>query len=346
MNELSMKTKKLIIRLGLIFLSLLVVTILFEIIFSVFGFEERYVRQIIPVMNKELQTHIPDPDPRILLSLKPNSSAEYEQHFGPFKVTVNSLGFRGRERSVTKSPGVFRIICVGGSNVYGAGINDDQTWPAQLETKLNAQSPGRYEVWNLGVSGYNALSMIAVTEKAIEQYDPNLIIFALYNTGPRYFLVGTSSVSDYFKKDPTLWLDFIAEPLLRSYSQLSTKRSLWLLGHSAIFRFWVASNIIQQRNMRQFHHAYQDAHYIDPTREFLQSVPKKVSLMVFICPAVQLKQTFDAYYTGIDVPVFTLRADWLPTTYQMTHPPPNVMDWYATHLIRWMGGQGLLSKTD
>lgn len=77
---------------------------------------------------------------------------------------VNDLGFRGEElTSIEKPDGVFRILALGGSTTYGWQIEDEESYPAQLERILQADDP-QIEVINGGVPSYttwNTLSNLA-----------------------------------------------------------------------------------------------------------------------------------------------------------------------------------------
>ena len=338
--------RKIITRVLVLFAAVVVGLLLSEVIIRIFHFEWRFIQKALPYMDKELETHVADPDPRIVVGLKPNSVGEYMQHFGPFKVTVNSLGFRGPERSVKKPPGVFRIVCVGGSNVYGAGLNDDKTWPAQLESQLNARSSGKYEVWNLGVSGYNNIQMVAVSEKAMERYDPDLIIFALSNFGPRFFKLGTPNIEEYFEKDPTLWLELFPPYYFDFPTFLSQEKKLRLLGHVALYRFAMTARLAAGSEERFISSPVKSPHYIETTRTFLRTAGRRTGVVVFICPAVMPKNFFEPHYRGLDVSVFILEADNKPQEYREYHPPDYVMTWYAENLIRWLHQNNLLPKDD
>lgn len=70
----------------------------------------------------------------------------------PHQATIDSLGFRGAEVARTKSPGEIRIVFIGDSFVYGDFVDDDETWPAQLERRLRAQC-GDITVVNAGLPG-------------------------------------------------------------------------------------------------------------------------------------------------------------------------------------------------
>jgi lysophospholipase L1-like esterase len=91
---------------------------------------------------------------------------------------VNSLGLRGREVSATKPPGVFRIVCVGGSTTYGAGVPSERTYPARLEVALNELAPPglRYEVLNCGVPGYTSVESLIQLELRLLDLQPDLVL--------------------------------------------------------------------------------------------------------------------------------------------------------------------------
>jgi lysophospholipase L1-like esterase len=66
---------------------------------------------------------------------------------------TNALGLRGREIAA-KGPGTLRIVAIGDSFTYGHGVQDDETYPAVLETLLRARGHDA-EVVNAGVPGYS-----------------------------------------------------------------------------------------------------------------------------------------------------------------------------------------------
>ncbi|MCY2961693.1 MAG: SGNH/GDSL hydrolase family protein [Planctomycetota bacterium] len=78
------------------------------------------------------------------------------------QVSHNALGFRGKETTWEKPPGVFRIVTTGGSSVYGQSESSDAAvWSQKLEDMLQAARPGfRIEVVNLGVSGWSTHEML------------------------------------------------------------------------------------------------------------------------------------------------------------------------------------------
>lgn len=93
-----------------------------------------------------------------------------------YTVTVNSLGFRGEERSAEKPDDVFRIIALGSYHTFGLGVNDDETYPAQLERMLNQGTAKNVEVWNGGKLAGTAIIALAQMQNEILAYDPDLVI--------------------------------------------------------------------------------------------------------------------------------------------------------------------------
>lgn len=80
-------------------------------------------------------------------------------HWGtPGTCYLNNAGFRGKNVTIPKPAGRFRIVCVGGSTTE-EGPTDDTTYPALLEKKLNAAFPEySIEVVNCGISGMHTAS--------------------------------------------------------------------------------------------------------------------------------------------------------------------------------------------
>ena len=68
---------------------------------------------------------------------------------------------RDHEYSLTKPAGVKRIAVIGDSVAFGftrhpVALPLKEIFPKVLEAELNAASPGRYELLNFAVTGYNS----------------------------------------------------------------------------------------------------------------------------------------------------------------------------------------------
>jgi len=125
-----------------------------EIIVRFYDLDWRILKKTLYYQQVDQPLHMAVPDPDLLFRLKPNTGVTNPCGIRPSSVSINSHGARGQEHSAEKPSGVFRIICLGGSNVYGACVDDHETWPARLEQELNKADPGRFEVWNLGTPAY------------------------------------------------------------------------------------------------------------------------------------------------------------------------------------------------
>jgi len=101
----------------------------------------------------------------------------WELNHTTLKEKINSLGFKNPEININKDKGTYRIICIGGSLVYGRG-NNDGTWPYFLDQIFdnNISSTQNIEVINAGVPGYTSYHTLTQTITKIMDLEPDLII--------------------------------------------------------------------------------------------------------------------------------------------------------------------------
>jgi lysophospholipase L1-like esterase len=108
--------------------------------------------------------------------------AGYSGWFAGVPVHINSLGFRDtRDYDLKKTAGTFRILVFGDSVTFGHGAVYETTYPYLLEGKLKAWRPDvKWEVWNLGVPGYNTGQELAYLREVGARYNPDLVIIGFY----------------------------------------------------------------------------------------------------------------------------------------------------------------------
>jgi len=94
-----------------------------------------------------------------------------DQH--TLSVNINSLGFRGDE--INPLSDSYLIFLVGGSTVFGSGVNDKQTIPYHLEKELQSNNLN-VRVVNAGVPGIHSATEIKLIEEKIYQLNPDLVI--------------------------------------------------------------------------------------------------------------------------------------------------------------------------
>jgi len=90
-------------------------------------------------------------------------------------ISINHYGFRGRDYSLEKPPGVYRIVVLGDSITFGNNLPADQNYPALLE-KIFSRNGKHVEVLNLGLGGYDTLQEVATLEDVGLQFSPDLVI--------------------------------------------------------------------------------------------------------------------------------------------------------------------------
>src|SRR5262249_34185847 len=86
-------------------------------------------------------------------------------------MTINGLGYRGKEHPRERTPGKTRVVVVGDSIAFGYGVADEQTFSAVLE-RLDS----RLEVINLGVQGYGTDQELVKLETEGLAYRPDVVI--------------------------------------------------------------------------------------------------------------------------------------------------------------------------
>jgi len=153
-------------------------------------------------------------DPRFGFWNRPNLTKKaFQSEAGllPYRITTDSQGYRGaRPVANPKPPRTRRVVIVGDSFVFGVGVEDEETLPAQLESLLNAAAPspllwqqpgaaapqsslglpqraaapqyaGRaFEVVNAGCPGWGTENALAFWRARGRSLNPDLLVVAFY----------------------------------------------------------------------------------------------------------------------------------------------------------------------
>ena len=94
-------------------------------------------------------------------------------------ISTNGAGLRGiRDYALGKPAGIYRIVMLGDSFLFGEGVEDDQVVSAVLERSLNdgSDSNRNYEVLNFGVSGIGQAEELVTYHARGKIYDPDAVI--------------------------------------------------------------------------------------------------------------------------------------------------------------------------
>lgn len=96
------------------------------------------------------------------------------------KISTNRWGMRDKDYEKQPAPASLRIAMLGASTVMGWGVEDDQTFEAVLESRLNrelvGQPFGSYEVLNFGVPGYRPPQQLGALDKALA-FKPDVVFY-------------------------------------------------------------------------------------------------------------------------------------------------------------------------
>jgi lysophospholipase L1-like esterase len=92
---------------------------------------------------------------------------------------INSLGFRGPEFSPVKALGTLRVVVLGDSVVFGQGVEEPDTLPAQLSRRLQESLPQPVEVINAGFRGYNLIHYRILLEQRLLSLQPEVLVLVL-----------------------------------------------------------------------------------------------------------------------------------------------------------------------
>lgn len=122
----------------------------------------------------------------------------YDGWFAGTPARINNLGFRdSRDYSVEQGPRTFRILVLGDSVTFGHGTLYETSYPYLLEQRLRAWRPSvDWQVWNLGVPGYNTGQELSYLQEVGPRYQPDLVIIGFYpNDLSNNQVVATPSVA-------------------------------------------------------------------------------------------------------------------------------------------------------
>ena len=93
----------------------------------------------------------------------------------------NSEGFKDYEYRIEKPNNTFRIIALGDSMTEGVFVAVNDTWPKQLERKLNKLNLTlQFEVFNFSIAGAGTLEEVKTLEEKGLKYNPDMVILAFF----------------------------------------------------------------------------------------------------------------------------------------------------------------------
>jgi hypothetical protein len=112
-----------------------------------------------------------------------------------FRYSNNSLGWRGRREYRETKPADYRVLFLGDSFTYGLGVNDDQTFAAQIEKDLRADRLS-VEVMNAGAPGKGTDYALKCFQTVGRKFHPDLTVLGFFcndfqdNARGEYYNIG------------------------------------------------------------------------------------------------------------------------------------------------------------
>jgi hypothetical protein len=102
------------------------------------------------------------------------------------RAASNGFGFRDRPWPVERTPGVPRILCLGGSTTEG---RKDDAYPLWLEQTLERRAGRDFEVLNAGMAGWTSAEMLVAWFLSLQDLDPDVVVLheAVNDLEPRFY---------------------------------------------------------------------------------------------------------------------------------------------------------------
>ena len=174
-----------------------------------------------------------------------------------YRVRVNSLGFRGPDFDLLKPAGVYRILCVGNSRTFGDYVDEEDTFPAQLEKRLRQESGRSVEVINAGVIGYTITDESDFLREKGFALQPDAIIvgFALNDLAG---LTGRTPSRENQRNRARELSEFRLTPLRRTLRQTATYNLLAMVKASIVGRLGLDPALQDARIHRLLHPPYDE----------------------------------------------------------------------------------------
>jgi len=113
------------------------------------------------------------PEPELGYRMRPHFSGTLKQDYTS-RIEINAQGLRDADYG-RKRPGALRVVAVGDSYTFGAGVDLAESWPKRLEAELRSRGLDA-EVVNGGTSGYGTLQYAALVRRLLPVYAPDLVV--------------------------------------------------------------------------------------------------------------------------------------------------------------------------
>lgn len=105
-----------------------------------------------------------------------NEPFSHRETDGSFEVSTDENGLRVPLHATTKEQGVFRVLLMGCSTTFGWGVDDAESYPAQLETLAREAGYSKIEIINGGQPGYTSFQGLWFWDEVGSAYEADLVV--------------------------------------------------------------------------------------------------------------------------------------------------------------------------
>ena len=330
------------LRVALLAASTLVAALLLEVAVRALGLDRRIVERALYYQLADPPVHRVSADRFLHYELRPGSAHRTCDAHGCGAVTINALGARGPLRPLARAPGSLRVLFVGGSTTYGAGVDDAQTLPAALERALaRGAPPGRaVEVWNHGTSAYTLAQVAWLARHKLDALRPDVVVVQLYNRGRRAFLPFPAGASG----GALPWLRDDAELIPENFpAPDSVGPSLHARAMRALALYRVAQ-AWRRRSGSPSESAYGDAMSRREAAALTAAARARgVEVLYVAIPAVRGSLRPRDVFPGLpDERFLDLYVPGREATFYEVHPPASYLAGYAEQIAATLRARGLV----
>lgn len=192
--------------------------------------------------------HLYKPDPKLGFTPNPGIRTAQERVSYIVPISVNTLGMRGQE--IGPKGDKIRIAITGDGHIFGSGLTDEQTLPAQLQAALKAETgSNRFEVVNASGPSYNTVQQLLRMGDLLSKIDADWLILAFnsendihYNFAPLRAFMGSSPKRPVARLTDAGALEFDYTAPRRYY-----EREKWRLAAPKADRPWYVNTALYVR---------------------------------------------------------------------------------------------------
>jgi hypothetical protein len=295
--------------------------------------DDTYVASAVLFQQGDVAVHRLSADPVLQYELNPGATclcSDGASKRPPYRVTIDASGARAPAHEAVKRPGVFRVLAYGGSTLYGATVNDEETTPATLERHLNLDGDGGpVEVWNFGTPGYTLLQEAHLARKGLATLSPDLILIHLHNRGPRPRMLPPETemrnVRELSSSDPYFIDEHFPAP-----AWLPARLHAFAFEHSAVYRALAGLSRHRARQRDPFEGIEYSDSLDRAEARLLEREAEARGVPVYYVELPPVPGSREPWVPGVAPErIIDANRPGQPAAYYETHPDPWVLDAYG-----------------